>query len=139
MSRPKKTRLPSDFSDLLAEFDAAQVEYLVVGGHAVGAHGRPRATKDLDLWVAGGENLDRVARALERFGLPAPFVAAARTLGSHPHTECAGVELDGVAAACGVAAARRRRDGARAGARKAATMASRSSRPCRSGDGSSAR
>lgn len=42
------TRLPSDFSELIAAFEAHGVEYLVVGGYAVGAHGRPRATKDLD-------------------------------------------------------------------------------------------
>ena len=37
--------VPSDFSDLVAAFEAEGVEYLVVGGHAVGAHARPRATK----------------------------------------------------------------------------------------------
>jgi hypothetical protein len=74
-------KTPSDFSDLLAAFEAEAVEYLVVGGYAVGAHARPHATKDLDLWVAGGANLERVARALERFGLPETFVEAARTLG----------------------------------------------------------
>ena len=42
-------QLASDFSELIAAFDAHAVEYLVVGGYAVGAHGRPRATKDLDL------------------------------------------------------------------------------------------
>jgi hypothetical protein len=64
----------------LAAFEAERVEYLVVGGHAVGAHARPRATKDLDLWIAGGANLERVARALARFGLPETFVEAARAL-----------------------------------------------------------
>jgi hypothetical protein len=34
-----------DFRDLLAEFNAFQVEYLVVGAHAVAAHGHVRATK----------------------------------------------------------------------------------------------
>lgn len=72
--------VPSDFSDLVAAFEAEGVEYLVVGGHAVGAHARPRATKGLDLWIGGGANLERVARALHRFGLPAAFVDAARNL-----------------------------------------------------------
>lgn len=40
-----------DFRDLLAEFNAKQVEYLLVGGHALAAHGLVRATKDLDVWI----------------------------------------------------------------------------------------
>lgn len=74
-------KVPSDFSDLVAAFEAEGVEYLIVGGYAVGAHARPRATKDLDLWIGGGENLERVARALRNFGLPDAFVDTARTLG----------------------------------------------------------
>lgn len=80
MSATKRT-FPGDFSDLLRAFESAGVEYLVVGGYAVGAHGRPRATKDLDLWIAGGDNLDRVARALVAFGLPGSVADAARALG----------------------------------------------------------
>ena len=37
-----------DFRDLLAEFNAHGVEYIVVGAHALAAHGHVRATKDLD-------------------------------------------------------------------------------------------
>ena len=37
-----------DFRDLLAEFNAHGVEYLVVGAHALAAHGDVRATKVLD-------------------------------------------------------------------------------------------
>ena len=40
-----------DFRDLLAEFNAHSVEYMVVGAHALAAHGRVRATKDLDVWI----------------------------------------------------------------------------------------
>jgi hypothetical protein len=40
-----------DFLDLLSAFNAAEVHYLVVGAYAVGVHGHPRATKDLDVWV----------------------------------------------------------------------------------------
>lgn len=41
--------LPPDFKDLLEEFARAEVEYVLVGGYAVAFHGRPRATKDIDL------------------------------------------------------------------------------------------
>ena len=61
----------SDFSDLLAEFNAHQVEYLVVGAHALAAHGIVRATKDLDVWVNPTmENADRVLHAIAAFGAP---------------------------------------------------------------------
>jgi hypothetical protein len=60
-----------DFSELLSAFDAAGVESLVVGAHALAAHGHVRATKDLDVWVRPTEeNAARVIRALGAFGAP---------------------------------------------------------------------
>jgi len=74
--------LHPDFRDLLAEFARENVSYAVIGGYAVGHHAKPRATKDLDILVsASGDNLDRVARALENFGAPPNLVAAAKKLG----------------------------------------------------------
>ena len=56
---------------MLAALSAAGAEYLVVGAHALAAHGVPRATGDLDIWVrATTDNAERVWRALERFGAP---------------------------------------------------------------------
>jgi hypothetical protein len=40
-----------DFAEMLAALSAAGAEFLVVGAHALAAHGRPRATGDLDLWI----------------------------------------------------------------------------------------
>jgi len=61
----------SDFRDLLAEFNAHSVEFLVVGAHALAAHGLVRATRDLDVWVnPTSENASRVLEALEAFGAP---------------------------------------------------------------------
>ena len=58
-----------DFRDLLAEFNAHGVEYLVVGAHALAAHGHVRATRDLDIWVRPErQNAQRVLRALASFG-----------------------------------------------------------------------
>jgi hypothetical protein len=60
-----------DFLDLLREFIAADVRYLVVGAYALALHGRPRATADLDVWVeATTENARRVLRGLGAFGAP---------------------------------------------------------------------
>jgi hypothetical protein len=60
-----------DFLDLLSALNAASVRYLVVGAYAVGVHGHPRATKDLDVWVeATADNASRVMAALRAFGAP---------------------------------------------------------------------
>lgn len=66
------TRLNPDFSDILSAFNAEGVEYLLVGAYALAAHGLPRATGDIDIWVrASVENAERVYRALLSFGAPA--------------------------------------------------------------------
>lgn len=60
-----------DFSDLLRALNDEKVEYLIVGGYAVGQHTEPRYTKDLDIWINNSlENADRVFRALSNFGAP---------------------------------------------------------------------
>lgn len=60
-----------DFKELLAEFNAQDVEYLVVGAHALAAHGHVRATKDLDVWVRSTpDNAAKVFQALASFGAP---------------------------------------------------------------------
>jgi hypothetical protein len=60
-----------DFLDLLRALLDAEARFLVVGAYAVGVHGRPRATKDLDVWVeASDNNAPRVLQALTAFGAP---------------------------------------------------------------------
>jgi hypothetical protein len=60
-----------DFLDLLRALLDAEARFLIVGAYAVGVHGRPRATKDLDVWVeASDDNAPRVLRALTAFGAP---------------------------------------------------------------------
>lgn len=43
--------LPPDFSAFLRSLNAHGVSYLVVGGYAVGFHGYPRATANIDIWI----------------------------------------------------------------------------------------
>ena len=63
--------LSPDFRDLLCELSAARARFLIVGGYAVAVHGRPRSTKEVDLWVeASLENAPRVLQALRAFGAP---------------------------------------------------------------------
>ena len=67
-----------DFRELLSEFSRHGVEHLVIGAHALAAHGHVRATKDLDVWVnATPQNADRVLAALRSFGAPLGNVTAA--------------------------------------------------------------
>lgn len=55
----------------MSEFNARGVEYLLVGAYALAAHGRVRATGDLDLWVRPDpSNAKRVIAALAAFGAP---------------------------------------------------------------------
>lgn len=60
-----------DFLDLLRALLDAEARFLIVGAYAVGIHGRPRATKDIDVWVeASDDNAPRVIGALTAFGAP---------------------------------------------------------------------
>ncbi len=60
-----------DWIDLCRLFDAHAVDFLLIGGQAVIAHGYPRLTKDMDLWVRPSrENGERVLAALADFGTP---------------------------------------------------------------------
>jgi hypothetical protein len=62
-----------DFKELLALFDAHNVEYMIVGGYALAFHGAPRFTGDLDLLVKPDpRNARQIIKALEAFG----FVSA---------------------------------------------------------------
>lgn len=62
-------QLPPDFKEFLQLLNAHHVEYLVVGGYAVGYYGYPRATGDIDIWIAfHPHNLRSVANALRDFG-----------------------------------------------------------------------
>lgn len=65
--------LPSDFKEFLRLLADSEVEYLLIGGYAVGYHGYPRATQDLDIWISGHpENADRMVEVLRRFGFSVP-------------------------------------------------------------------
>lgn len=67
------TTLPSDFKEFLRLLDETGVKYVIVGGYAVGYHGYPRSTGDMDVWVESTEeNADRLVRALKEFGFDVP-------------------------------------------------------------------
>ena len=63
--------LNEDYRDLLLALSEEKVRYLLVGAYALAAHGYPRATMDIDVWVKpDAHNAAAVLRALERFGAP---------------------------------------------------------------------
>jgi hypothetical protein len=60
----------------LKSLNLNSVEYLLIGGYAVAAHGHVRATNDLDVWVKiSAENATRIECALRQFGFATPALA----------------------------------------------------------------
>lgn len=71
-------RLHKDLRELLTLFGSNNVEYIVVGGHAVAFHGHPRFTEDLDCYVRPSEeNGARIVHALRAFGFASLGLTAA--------------------------------------------------------------
>lgn len=61
--------LSKDFKEFVALLKEHGAEYMIVGGYAVGVHGYPRYTGDLDIWLSPTRgNAERVMRALSDFG-----------------------------------------------------------------------
>lgn len=70
-------RLPPDFREFLQLLSAHQVEYLLIGGYAVGYHGYPRATAEMDIWIAiHPQNAEKLVRVLKEFGFDLPELSA---------------------------------------------------------------
>ena len=64
--------LSKDFKEFLALLNSKGVEYLVVGGYALAAHGHPRYTGDIDIWLNPIDaNIARLLDALKEFGFGA--------------------------------------------------------------------
>jgi len=61
--------LARDFKEFLKSLNSNRVEYLLIGGYAVGIYGYVRATNDLAVWVnITPENAAKIHRALREFG-----------------------------------------------------------------------
>ncbi len=69
--------LNNDYKEMLQCLNAERVDYLLIGAYAMAAHGFPRATMDIDIWVKpSAANAAAVWKALERFGAPLQGVTA---------------------------------------------------------------
>ena len=69
--------LNKDFKEFIGLLHSNGVEFLIVGAHALAAHGRPRYTGDIDIWVRPrSENIDRLIAALDAFGFGSLGISA---------------------------------------------------------------
>ena len=65
----ENTHLPQDFKDFLKLLNANDVHYLLIGGYAVGYYGYPRATHDMDIWIAVDPvNAEKMVGVMTEFG-----------------------------------------------------------------------
>ena len=63
--------LNEDYKEMLQLLLEEQVDFIIVGAYALGAHGYPRATGDIDIWVKPNNTNSRTLyKALARFGAP---------------------------------------------------------------------
>ena len=68
--------LPQDFRVFLKLLNSKRIEYLLIGGYAVGYYGYPRATADMDIWIAiSKENARKVTEAMKDFGVDTPALS----------------------------------------------------------------
>ena len=68
-----KIQLPEDFREFLRLLNENSVEYLLVGGYAVGFYGYPRPTGDMDIWISNArKNAEKVKKVLDKFGFSSP-------------------------------------------------------------------
>lgn len=71
----EKIEFHPDFKDFLKLLNSHGVEYLIVGGYAVGLHGYPRATGDMDIWIAvDAATAKKVAHVVSEFGMPEELI-----------------------------------------------------------------
>lgn len=62
-------KLQADLREFIILLNSHDVEYVVVGGHAVAFHGHPRFTGDIDFLIrTTPENVSRVLAVLNAFG-----------------------------------------------------------------------
>jgi hypothetical protein len=102
--------LNPDFLDFIEVMNAKKVDFILIGGYAVGAYGVVRATVDIDfLYRRTEDNVERLCQALREFGAPGVVVNAAVLLqpdtvtmfGAPPHridllSSISGVEAEAV-------------------------------------------
>jgi len=63
--------LNEDYKEMLQLLLEEHVDFMIVGAYALGTHGYPGATGDIDIWVKPNNiNSKKLYKALARFGAP---------------------------------------------------------------------
>jgi hypothetical protein len=58
-----------DFEEFILLLQKNGIQYLIVGGYAIGIHSQPKVTQDIDIWIkATADNAERILKVLEEFG-----------------------------------------------------------------------
>jgi len=65
------TRFPEHFKEFIRELNRFQVEYMLIGGYALGAYGHVRGTDHLDIFINATEkNAQKMEEACSAYGIP---------------------------------------------------------------------
>lgn len=76
MQKIDNSKLPQDFKDFVLALNECNVEYILIGGYALGVYGHIRATSDLDIFInATKKNAEKMKSACIRFGIPIDQIA----------------------------------------------------------------
>jgi hypothetical protein len=95
--------LPEDFKDFIRFLNNNEVEYLLVGGWAVGLYGNTRATKDIDFLIAvDDENLKRLQKALNDFSAPTVDMNHFKEIGNFFRMGVPPIQIDIITEASGI-------------------------------------
>lgn len=71
----ENTKFPSHFRDFIIELNKHKVEYMLIGGYALGAYGHIRATNDLDIYInATEQNAAKMVHACTAYGIPSESI-----------------------------------------------------------------
>ncbi len=71
MQKIDNNKLPQDFKDFVLALNEFNVEYILIGGYALGVYGHIRATSDMDIFInATKVNAEKMKNACIRFGIP---------------------------------------------------------------------
>ena len=64
-------KFPSHFKDFIIALNKYEVEYMLIGGYALGVYGHIRATNDLDIYINATEvNAKKMINACADYGIP---------------------------------------------------------------------
>jgi hypothetical protein len=84
--------LPNEWLEFLSLLQRHDARFVIVGAYAMAAHGRPRATQDIDVFIEPStENAERVAQALDEFGYPELAKESVEAFGTPPRMASLGV------------------------------------------------